>query len=248
MTLSIYRIFSLCALLVLTVAMRAEDVVAVDFKAITWQGRASGLLFQTSDEVKELRLNSQVFSPEQRYEGPPRITFFRETQPGPSNQPPERRKVADVTIPPDSTELILIFIRKAGPVEAYSVVPIQSDLPNFPLQYLMFWNLSRNEIACTLGDSVTWIDPGDSALLYREAEGPDSGKYAESADLAFGKSINVQIATRSEGKLQRIFRGRWSISENSRILAFAYPFQDGDVRVKHITEIVDDSDPGGSQD
>ena len=214
----------------------------VTFRAISCRGAIDDLAYANGGELERFSVDSGGFSETLRYRGPPKLRFYRlppriEDDARALGERIPDTPAAAYDLSPEADHFLIVFLTGFGGDESdgIRVLGVPADLPDFPPEYVKIWNFTEDPVALALDDSRHELGPRESKLLYEKAEGPGD----DAAEIAFGRALDVRMAARSGDAWRQIYRSRWSISGQNRLLVFVYPFPGSErPRIKTITEFL----------
>ena len=188
----------------------------VTFRAI------DDLAYANGGELERFSVDSGGFSETLRYRGPPKLRFYRlppriEDDARALGERIPDTPAAAYDLSPEADHFLIVFLTGFGGDESdgIRVLGVPADLPDFPPEYVKIWNFTEDPVALALDDSRHELGPRESKLLYEKAEGPGDDAW------------------------RQIYRSRWSISGQNRLLVFVYPFPGSErPRIKTITEFL----------
>ena len=184
-----------------------ENFVRIRFNCLAWEPVEPGIRYASYDEASEpLRLSSEFRSPEYRYEGPPRLTFFREKT-GPEGKR-LRVPVASTEIDPDLRRALFLFfpLTTEDGSERYRILTIDDSRAAFPPGSYRVFNLTDHPIAGMFGEARLRLEPRDNQLVRPDHESDTN--------------LNIQLAVQNGGEWQRKVSTRWYYRDTARHLVF----------------------------
>ncbi|TVP76005.1 MAG: hypothetical protein EA353_12830 [Puniceicoccaceae bacterium] len=135
------------------------STISVQISALSLDQEIQNLKFLTNGEVNELNVFTTSRSNVHRYQGPPRMTFFRE-KPGVDGEV-IRTPVGSVELNQSAGRYLLFFVRQPGTAEQYGILALPDSLSDFQPGSFRFVNLAPFNIAVQLGEERFMIEQRD---------------------------------------------------------------------------------------
>lgn len=155
-----FTIFTFLWVPAITLGQSGETpMISVEINALALDREIQGLKFLSGGEVKELNVFTSSRSNVHRYQGPPSLTFFRESI-GAEGEA-IRTPVGSVVLNQSTRRYLLFFARQSGTPEQYSILPLPDSLNDFQPGSFRFVNLAPFNIAVQLGEERFMIEEKD---------------------------------------------------------------------------------------
>lgn len=208
-------LISLAALGSLQAQTEQEHALQTDFTCLALGGEIKDLKILSSDEVKTIQIYSTTRSKKINYSGPQQLTFFRESETlGPDGQP-VRTPVGQIKLHGTHTRYLLLFAKRSGNKESYSIYPIPDTKEKFKAGTYRFLNLAPFKVAVKIGES--------QHLLAEKNITDVNG------DFEHGNYYQTVILSLPEGKEEPMpaYSGRIYFNQHTRMLYIILPKEDG---------------------
>jgi hypothetical protein len=164
---------------------QTPKTVHVTFTSLGWDNALPKVFYKSGQKPVTFAVPSFTRSQQQTYTGDPHLTFYVPVEvPG---KPTENRPIGEVTLPPESDKLLLIFI----PVDSehWRIVVMPENTEAFPPGKARIVNTTPDKLAVKpRGSPLMTLEPGKQALL--DGNGINLG-----LEIAFLKNDKWQIAT-----------------------------------------------------
>lgn len=233
-----------CIILLLAVTLathaQPQPSVTVDMTLMCWDEEVE-VTYPGYDGESPITVPKQVRSLPLTYQGPRQFVLSK-VEPSVEAEKPEITPFASVTIPPESKQVLVIFIRNntagAGDLPYRSVI-IDDSFSVFPAQSIRMLNFTRHELAGQLGKKEFRLpSQGEVVVEANEAQPP---KYL----LGFRLMRQEKETTKWRPVRSTIF----SLSPRMRILVFLLenPSQPFDLRFVQLYDYLEQPHPQSAE-
>ncbi|WP_309379811.1 hypothetical protein [Cerasicoccus frondis] len=208
-TLALYALTAFCASLNAAPIKQAEPNVSIQFTTLSWDASMiKDLKFESEGEVDSVSIYQRGFSIPQTYVGPRTMRFFREVT-DPATGEPLRNIVAQVNIPENVRELLLIFKQNdQGSKEHYQIFPINRNRDDFPRGSYQIFNLSDYPISGKIDEQLFQINTQRSQVIKLPLQ--------ETA------TIEVKFARNENDSWSLAYSSLWAHKANNRVNIFIF--------------------------
>lgn len=189
-----------------------ENLISVRFSAIALDQNIEGLNFMSNNEVGEIDIYTSTRSRLHRYQGPPRLTFFREVEDAEGEL--IRTPVGSVVLDESTDRYLLFFIRRNSDTEQYSILALPDGLSDFTPGSFRFINLAPFRIAIQIGE--------ERILLNERDYGDVRGRFEH------GNHYKTLMISLPEGEDPlSSYSGRLFFNQRMRMMYIIFPDLDG---------------------
>jgi hypothetical protein len=116
-------------------------------------GQINDLKILSNGETLDIDLYTTTRSRRLKYRGPKQLTFFRESEPLTPEGEPIRTPVGGVTLDGLHPRYLLLFAKRSGDTENYSIFAIPDTTEHFKAGTYRFLNLAPFKVAIKIGES-----------------------------------------------------------------------------------------------
>lgn len=124
-------------------------------------GQSQKLYYPSNKNWVELELESLGLSQSLQYKGPALLRLYNTI---PTEESPAS-PIAEINLKESADQTLLLFVPndRSG---LYHIYPIKDGPQNFPVQSVLFVNLTRNELAGAFGDATGSVQPGHYGVIH----------------------------------------------------------------------------------
>lgn len=194
---------------------QSEPLVNTSFCCLALDKEINDLKILSSGETLDIDVYPSTRSRRLKYRGPQQLTFFRESEALAPEGEPIRTPVGRVTLDGLHPRYLLLFAKKSGDTERYSIFAIPDTSENFKAGSYRFLNLAPFKVA---------IKMGESKHLLAEKNITDI-----SGDFEHGNYYQTIMLSLSDGEAEPVpaYSGRIYFNKHIRMLYIIRPKEGG---------------------
>ena len=192
-----------------------EPALSASISGIALDAQINDLKILSKGETLDIDLYTTTRSRRLKYSGPEQLTFFRESETLTPEGEPIRTPVGQVTLDGLHPRYLLLFAKKSGDTERYSIFAIPDTTEHFKAGTYRFLNLAPFKVALKIGET--------KHMLAEKKITDVSG------DFEHGNYYQTMMLSLPEGEAEPVpaYSGRIYFNKHMRMLYIIRPKEGG---------------------
>lgn len=212
------RLLLLAALTLIRVSdaqPESAPALSASINALALDAQINDLKILSNGETLSIDLYTTTRSRSLKYSGPKQLTFFRQSESLTPEGEPIRTPVGQVTLDGLHPRYLLLFAKKSGNTEHYSIFAIPDSTENFKAGTYRFLNLAPFKVALKIGETKHMLAEKNITDVSGDFE---HGNYYQTMMLSLPKGEPEPVSA---------YSGRIYFNKHMRILYIIRPKEGG---------------------